>query len=351
MRIKTLRRCAVFLCFFFLSPAWIFSGGSAETPPESSPAAAVYSRPPVLKIPGSVIQGDILTVLVQIPLPEAKQEGAGSGGEHAAAAPALPTIREVSAELTDSAGKKVLSFTGFRYPLPGAADTWAALGGISSVQEPGDYSLALRIYYDNGQEFTPCEDLKIAARSFIREEIPLNEAMSALREDPDPRKAAEARELWALLSRVNLASVYHAGRLSLPIAEGFRETSFFGDRRTFLYTDGGKAYSIHYGIDYATPRGTPVHAAATGKVVMAKNRVLTGFSVVLEHLPGVYSLYYHMDKLDVKEGQMVSAGDCLGESGFTGLATGPHLHWEIRVAGNAVEPKTLMSLPFIPAEF
>jgi murein DD-endopeptidase MepM/ murein hydrolase activator NlpD len=83
---------------------------------------------------------------------------------------------------------------------------------------------------------------------------------------------------------------------------------------------------------------------------MAKERILTGFSIVIEHLPGVYSLYYHLDKLDVKVGQMVSAGDKIGDSGFTGLATGPHLHWEIRVAGNAVEPKTLLAAPFIPAD-
>jgi murein DD-endopeptidase MepM/ murein hydrolase activator NlpD len=81
---------------------------------------------------------------------------------------------------------------------------------------------------------------------------------------------------------------------------------------------------------------------------MAKHRLLTGFSIVIEHLPGVYSLYYHLDKIDVKEGQMAGAGQKIGESGFTGLATGPHLHWEVRVAGNAVEPKTLTAFPLIP---
>jgi murein DD-endopeptidase MepM/ murein hydrolase activator NlpD len=136
--------------------------------------------------------------------------------------------------------------------------------------------------------------------------------------------------------------------LSLPVNGEFRETSFFGDRRIFLYTDGGKANSIHYGLDYATPRGTPVYSAGAGKVVMAKERVLTGFSIVIEHLPGVYSLYYHLDKMEVKPEQIVKTGDKIGESGFTGLATGPHLHWEVRAAANAVEPKTLLARPLIP---
>jgi murein DD-endopeptidase MepM/ murein hydrolase activator NlpD len=291
-------------------------------------AAAQTSPRPVLTAAESVTQGDVLTVFVR---------GAG--------------IRGLSAEVTDNADKKVLTFTGFRYSPSGGtspADVWAALGGISSVQAPGAYRLAVRAVYEDGEQIVLSADVEITGRGFVHEEIPLNRAMSSLREDPDPRKAAESRELWGILSSVNLASVYHAGKLLLPVAEGFRETSFFGDRRTFLYTDGGKSRSVHYGLDYATPRGTPVHAAGTGKIVMAKQRLLTGFSVVIEHLPGVYSLYYHLDKIDVKEGQMAGAGQKIGESGFTGLATGPHLHWEVRVAGNAVEPKTLMAFPFIP---
>jgi murein DD-endopeptidase MepM/ murein hydrolase activator NlpD len=330
---KKVRGVLFGLCFFTLFYGCLYSQPAfdAAAPPLAEGEAPVLAgeeaaAQPVLTAPQSVPQGDLLTVLVS---------GAG--------------IRGLEAELADSAGKNVLTFTGFRYPPAGAAgDGWAALGGISSVQAPGDYRLAVRAAYGDGRRIVLSADLRVTGRSFVREEIPLNEAMSSLREDFDPRKADESRELWALLSGVNLASVYHTGKLLLPVAEGFRETSFFGDRRTFLYPDGGTSRSIHYGLDYATPRGTPVHAAGTGKVVMAKERLISGFSIVIEHLPGVYSLYYHLDKMDVREGQMVSAGQKIGESGFTGLATGPHLHWEVRVAGNAVEPKTLMAFPLIP---
>ena len=330
------------LCLCALFSRSLSAMPSAETAaaPETAAVLPVETiLPPHVKVPESVVQGDVLSVLVN-----------GKG------------IDKLIAKLADKEGKEVLSCRGFLFsrgelingeePPPAdsaeAAGSWALVAGISSVQAPGDYKLLVHAVYDSGREFAHEESVKILGRNFVREDIPLNEAMSSLRADSDPRKAAESRELWALLSSVNPASVYHAGKLVLPIAEGFRETSFFGDRRTFLYTDGGKGHSVHYGIDYATPRGTPVHAAGAGKVVMAKQRVLTGFSVVIEHLPGVYSLYYHMDKLDVKEGQMVHTGDKIGDSGFTGLATGPHLHWEVRAAGNAVEPKTLMGSPFIP---
>ncbi|MDR1931511.1 MAG: M23 family metallopeptidase [Spirochaetales bacterium] len=293
-----------------------------EAPHEEAPPPQ-----PVLSAPQSVAQGDILSIRVSM------QEG---------------LLRGLAAELTDGAGKKVLSFTGFRFPAPETADAWAAVGGISSVQAPGDYGLTVSAVCEDGRRVTLSSDLRILGRAFVQEDIPLNQAMSSLRADPDPRKAVESRELWTLLTTINPSSVYHAGELCLPVAEGFRETSFFGDRRTFLYTDGGTSKSIHYGLDYATPRGTPVQAAGAGRIVMAKERVLTGFSIVIEHLPGVYSLYYHLDRLNVKEGQMVNAGERIGDSGFTGLATGPHLHWEVRAAGNAVEPKTLLRNSFIP---
>ena len=75
-----------------------------------------------------------------------------------------------------------------------------------------------------------------------------------------------------------------------------------------------------------------------GKVVLAQNRILTGNSIVLEHFPGIYSLYYHMDSLNVEEGDRVAAGANLGTLGATGLVTGPHLHWELRVNTIPVDP-------------
>ena len=361
-----LRFFVVFICLFMGFPGWVFPGGNAEPEAEAPAAFAAAPVPPVISItpllraPASVVQGDVLRLVVQVPLSAAEQENLNEwdarlafytwfDGEQVSGvvAPASPSIREVAAELVDGTGKKVSSFSGFRYPLPDVADTWAVIGGISSTQQPGDYSLVISIVYDNGYRFMLWAPLTIESRVFVREDIPLNEAMTSLRADPDPRQAVEARELWALLSRVNLGAVYHTEKFILPVEEGFRETSFFGDRRTFLYSDGGRAHSIHNGIDYATPRGTPVHSSGAGRVVMAKSRIITGVSIVIEHLPGVYSLYFHLDTLNVREGQMVTAGEKIGESGFTGLSTGPHLHWEVRVAGNAVEPKNLLETPFI----
>jgi murein DD-endopeptidase MepM/ murein hydrolase activator NlpD len=187
--------------------------------------------------------------------------------------------------------------------------------------------------------------LTIAERDFISEEIELDQANTDLRTVPDPQKTAEAELLWTILNRTG-ADIYAHGSFTPPVTST-RRTSFFGDRRVYKYADGKTDTAIHAGIDYGVPRGTAVTACAGGRVVLARFRIVTGNSVIIEHLPGVYSLYYHLDKIDVTEGALVQTGALLGQSGSTGLATGPHLHWEIRVAGENTDPDVFVSRPIL----
>ena len=76
---------------------------------------------------------------------------------------------------------------------------------------------------------------------------------------------------------------------------------------------------------------------------MAENRIATGWTVIIEHLPGLYSMYYHMSELKVKAGQMVKQGELLGLSGATGFANGEHLHWEMRLNSMIVNPDFFMN--------
>jgi murein DD-endopeptidase MepM/ murein hydrolase activator NlpD len=190
--------------------------------------------------------------------------------------------------------------------------------------------------------------LTIAGREFISEEIFLNQDNTDIRTQEDPQKTAESAALWAILSRTG-REVYAAGPFIAPV-DSPRRTSFFGDRRVYRYINGKSDTSIHAGIDYGVPRGTPVRACAPGRVVLARFRIVTGNSVILEHLPGVYSLYYHLDTIAVAEETLVDAGTLLGESGSTGLSTGPHLHWEIRAAGENADPDAFLSRPILDKE-
>jgi murein DD-endopeptidase MepM/ murein hydrolase activator NlpD len=80
---------------------------------------------------------------------------------------------------------------------------------------------------------------------------------------------------------------------------------------------------------------------------MAVSRINTGYSIIIEHLPGVYSHYYHLSEMRVHEGDIVQSGDVIAASGATGLATGPHLHWEVRIAGENADPDYLCARALI----
>ena len=187
--------------------------------------------------------------------------------------------------------------------------------------------------------------LIIRERKFTSEVIELNQTLTGIRADPDPQKTAEAEQLRAILNRTG-TDIYSVGTFTPPVTST-RRTSFFGDRRVYKYSTGRTDTSIHAGVDYGVPTGTPVLACAAGRVVLARSRIVTGNSVVIEHAPGVYSLYYHLNKIVVNEGAVVQAGALLGESGSTGLATGPHLHWEIRVSGENADPDIFVQRPIL----
>jgi murein DD-endopeptidase MepM/ murein hydrolase activator NlpD len=116
-------------------------------------------------------------------------------------------------------------------------------------------------------------------------------------------------------------------------------TDRFGNKRTF----NGQVKSVHLGVDLRASIGTPILAANTGKVVLAKEMFYGGNTVILDHGGGLFSNYGHMSALKVTPGQTVKAGDMIGAAGATGRVTGPHLHWGTRVNGTPVDPRVFLT--------
>ena len=112
-------------------------------------------------------------------------------------------------------------------------------------------------------------------------------------------------------------------------------TGVFGAQRTY---DGVHSEEWHHGHDIAAQHGDPIVAPAPGTVVWTGEVVLHGMGVIVDHGAGVYSGYWHMSLLAVREGMEVAPGDWLGNIGTTGLSTGPHLHWEVIIQGVDVDP-------------
>lgn len=119
-----------------------------------------------------------------------------------------------------------------------------------------------------------------------------------------------------------------------PISGHYYISSGFGNRSDPFE----HRIKTHNGIDIPVPVGTQIVAVKDGKVITAGELGNAGITVIIDHGENVQSRYYHLSKLNVKTGQRVARGELIGESGNTGRSTGPHLHFEIRVSNNPVDP-------------
>ncbi|MEJ2069192.1 MAG: M23 family metallopeptidase [Syntrophobacterales bacterium] len=112
----------------------------------------------------------------------------------------------------------------------------------------------------------------------------------------------------------------------------------FGDRRTYIYQKQPVDEQVHQGEDLASLIHSPVPAANNGMVVLAEPMGIYGNTVILDHGMGVFSMYSHLSKIDVKTGERVEKGKTVGLTGTTGLAGGDHLHFSVIIHGDFVNP-------------
>lgn len=125
---------------------------------------------------------------------------------------------------------------------------------------------------------------------------------------------------------------------SSPVTVAYRSSSYGWRSDPFT---GENAF--HEGLDFPGPEGTPIYAAAAGIVSTAEDTTGYGKLVKIEHGSGLETRYAHNQKLLVKVGERVEKGQAIAEMGSTGRSTGPHLHYEIRFKGNALDPRQYLS--------
>jgi len=133
-------------------------------------------------------------------------------------------------------------------------------------------------------------------------------------------------------------------RFSLPLGaplEPLPVGGRFGHRRII----NGRPRSPHGGADYSTAEGAPVLAAADGTVAMVADQFFGGNAAFVDHGDGLVTMYMHLSRVDVAEGDEVRRGEGVGAVGSTGRATGPHLHFGVRWRGARVDPALLLRGP------
>ena len=143
----------------------------------------------------------------------------------------------------------------------------------------------------------------------------------------------KARQIIVTLDQMNTYRIaIEKLPLAMPVTDNFRYTSGFGRR-------WGR---MHEGIDMAGPVGTPIHVTGDGVVTFAGRSGAYGNLIKIRHELGTETRYAHLSRIHVKVGDRVSQGDRIGDMGNTGRSTGPHLHYEVRMNGRAVDPMSFI---------
>jgi murein DD-endopeptidase MepM/ murein hydrolase activator NlpD len=217
-------------------------------------------------------------------------------------------------------------------------DRWTTILGVDLDTKPGEHTADAFFTMQDGTVEKHEAVVQVQSKKYPTTELKVEDKYVELSKPDLARALKEAKEIETIYARITAEPLWDKA-FAVPIPGETTGTNF-GHRRVF----NGQPRAPHAGADLHAGMGTPVHAANRGRVVLAKNLFFTGNTVILDHGLGVYSLYAHFSRIDVKVGQMVSNGELIGLSGATGRVTGPHLHWGMMVQGARVDPFTLVDI-------
>lgn len=255
-------------------------------------------------------------------------------------------IKQAFVELIDTNGKSHYKISAI--PVGEDAKKQIAILAIPSFLKPGLWTVKIMameglLYREKAKH------IMIAKTEFKEYTMQLNAKNTTLLTKADPKKKAESQALTELLCSINREANIYPNKFIVPTTSK-RITSTFAEKRTLIYTNGKKASETHWGVDFAIPVGSKILAPADGTIVFSGNRIVTGGTVIIEHAPGVYTLFYHLSKTPKALGDRVKAGELIALSGNTGYSTGPHLHWELRINSVPVSPFSLLEKPLYDSQ-
>jgi murein DD-endopeptidase MepM/ murein hydrolase activator NlpD len=228
------------------------------------------------------------------------------------------------------------AFEGWDIPFALSGDQYIGLVGVSANPVtgvmPGIYPITLTAVTAQHEQISIISNVQINAGHFASEYIDLPPDRQALL---DPVLVQTEKDKLNAVWTIFNPQRYWTGAFAVPVATYTRVSSSFGTRRAYA---GGPFSTYHEGTDFAVGAGTPVYAPAAGVVVLAEPLTVRGNAVVIDHGWGVFTGYYHLSQIEVTVGQTVQPGAELALSGNTGLSTGAHLHWDMRIRGLNVDP-------------
>ncbi|HJT19114.1 MAG TPA: M23 family metallopeptidase [Nitrospira sp.] len=246
--------------------------------------------------------------------------------------PAEEPVAEVKGTFLDR------SIPFFREYRPGEAAGYIGLLGIDMQDSPGMHELAVDVREGDRTKHLSFNVL-VTKEKFVTEHLKLPKDKVDLDEKALARWKVEQEQVKQALAENSALRLWHSSFLE-PVRG--KRSGIFGSVRIM----NGQSRSPHNGEDIGAPLGTDVVATNDGVVRLTVDHFFSGKGIFVDHGLGFYSMYFHLSDVLVKDGDLVKAGQVIGKVGATGRATGPHLHWGVKLNGARVNPYALLDLPF-----
>ena len=222
---------------------------------------------------------------------------------------------------------QALAANGVPVLVVGRPSGWSAVVGIPLAAKPGPGAITVR----HAGKPDRALSYRIVAKQYAEQHLKVPQGKVDLSPEDLARYERERTH------QAEIIATFHAswpGELWMRQPTPGPRSSSFGLRRVF----NGQARNPHSGMDIAAETGTPVVAAAAGRVIDTGDYFFNGNTVWLDHGAGLLTMYCHLSAIDVKVGDSLAAGDRIGAVGATGRVTGAHLHWSVSLNRTMVDP-------------
>lgn len=247
----------------------------------------------------------------------------------------VPSDDELATAQGTFLGRTIRFFTDPRHDEPKG---FVGLLGIDLQDEPGTHDLTVELKQGE-QSRTLSYSVSVLKEKFHVEHLTLPKDKVDLDEKTLARWKTEQEQVKTALASDSQTRLWQPGFVE-PV--NGKRTGIFGSVRIM----NGQPRNPHNGEDIGAPLGTPVAATNDGVVKLTVDHFFSGKGIFLDHGLGFYSMYFHLSEVLVKDGEVVKAGQIVGKVGASGRATGPHLHWGVKLNGARVNPYALLDLPF-----
>ena len=241
----------------------------------------------------------------------------------------------------EGSGERYLSVLCFNRKIPffktGIPGEVGAFIGIDLNQKEKDYRCEIEKEGAAGDLTTVKLFIRVLDGAFRTQELTVERSMVDL-DPPTLKRVKKEKHTVGGLWMDSVSQKLWNGDFILPVQGEARST--FGLRRIF----NGQARNPHTGEDFSASLGEEVVSSNSGVVKLVEDLFFSGKSIFIDHGLGVYSMYFHLSKTLVEEREAVQKGETIGLVGSTGRATGPHLHWGMRINSARVNPLALIDL-------